>query len=68
MSKNAYKCQLSGLQKNLGEHLRDLAFDAVREAGAVYPAVAHNSSGDPTIVDTDNGDCYVVEVKIRKIE
>ena len=48
-------------------NLWQIALDLAREKGAVYPQIGECSSGEPVIVNTDNGDCYYVEIKVRKI-
>lgn len=49
-------------------NLWNLALDKARESGAETPVVGHSSSGEPVIVDTESGDCYAVEIKVRKIK
>ena len=48
-------------------NLHELALETARDKGAVSPVWGHNSSGEPTIVDIDSGDCYLVQIVIRKL-
>jgi hypothetical protein len=47
--------------------LHELAFNAARAKGLIYPVWAHNSSGEPTIVDSDSGKVYRIEIKVKQI-